>query len=268
VIGIGRKINSFLDVKSIVTKLRDAGCVFAEDEAQLLISEANCKEDLIKKVEKRVAGLPLEYVVGWAHFCGLRIILEEGVFIPRQRTKFLVSKAVDLACSGDIVVDLCCGSGAIGAALASELREISLYCSDIDPIATEYARRNVSKLGGYVSEGDLYEALPPSIKGNVNILVANVPYVPTKAIELLPSEARLYEPNLALDGGEDGLHVLRRVVEEAPIWLASGGHLLIETSEMQAPQTFEIFTNAGLSTKVVRNMELDATVVIGTNPTL
>ncbi|MGV3465148.1 MAG: putative protein N(5)-glutamine methyltransferase [Heyndrickxia sp.] len=254
-------------VQSIITRLRNAGCVFAEDETRLLISEASSLGDLIKKVEKREAGLPLEYVIGLAHFCGLRIALEQGVFIPRQRTEFLVRQAVNLAGSGDVVVDLCCGSGAIGAALAADLRSIYLYCSDIDPIAIQCARRNVTKFGGHVFEGDLYKALPQSIKGKTNILVANVPYVPTEAIELLPSEARLYEPNLALDGGIDGLHVLRRVVEEAPNWLVSGGHLLIETSEMQASKTYEIFANAGLSTKVVREAELDATVVIGTNPT-
>ncbi|GIN86327.1 methylase [Heyndrickxia sporothermodurans] len=268
-IGINKKINLFLNnqtVNSIINKLRNAGCVFAEDETQLLISESQSLEDLIKKVEMRVVGLPLEYVIGWAHFCGLRIEVEQGVFVPRQRTEFLVRQARNLACSRDIVVDLCCGSGAIGAALAANLGEIYLYCSDIDPIAIQCARRNITKFGGHIFEGDLYKALPQSIKGYINILIANVPYVPTKAIELLPSEARLYEPNLALDGGDDGLNILRKVVEEAPNWLAPGGHLLIETSEMQASQTFEIFAKAGLSTTVVRDEELDATVVIGTNP--
>ena len=99
----------------------------------------------------------------------------------------------------------------------------------------------------------------------MNILVANVPYVPTKAIKLLPQEARLYEPKVALDGGEDGLDIQRRVAEEALLWLAPGGHLLIETSEMQTPQTFEIFDSVGLTTKVIRDEELDATIVVGSN---
>ncbi|WP_051633862.1 putative protein N(5)-glutamine methyltransferase [Bacillus sp. UNC41MFS5] len=252
-------------VTSIVHKLRSAGCVFAEDETQLLVSEAQSLEDLINKVEMRADGLPIEYVIGWAQFCGLRIEVERGVFVPRQRTKFLVGQAKELACSGDIVVDLCCGSGAIGAALAAAMGDIMLYGSDIDPIAIRCARRNVTKFGGRIFEGDLYKALPQWMKGHINILVANVPYVPTKAIELLPLEARLYEPNLALDGGEDGLNILRKLVKEAPYWLAPGGHLLIETSGIQAPQTYEIFTNTGLAAKVVRDVELDATVVIGTN---
>ncbi|MDR6121263.1 release factor glutamine methyltransferase [Bacillus sp. SLBN-46] len=252
-------------VTSIVNQLRSAGCVFAEDETQLLVSEAQSLEDLIKKVEMRVDGLPLEHVIGWAPFCGLQIEVERGVFVPRKRTEFLVRQAEELACSGDLVVDLCCGSGAIGAALAAAMGDIMLYGSDIDPIAIPCARKNVSKFGGHVFEGDLYEALPQWMRGRINILVANVPYVPTKAIELLPLEARLYEPNLALDGGVDGLNILRRVVKEAPDWLAPGGHLLIETSEMQASRTFEVFAQSGLATKVARDAERDATVVIGTN---
>ncbi len=241
------------------------GCVFAEDETQLLIREARTPEDLKKMVEMRANGLPLEYVVGYAKFCGLRIEVDLGVFVPRPRTEFLVHQAEALSCSGDIIVDLCCGSGAVGVALAAALERVKLYSVDIDPVAVRCASRNVTDFGGHVFEGDLYNTLPHSLKGNVNILVANVPYVPTEAIKLLPQEARLHEPKLALDGGEDGLDIQRRVAEEAFLWLAPGGHLLIETSEMQAPQTFEIFASAGLTTKVVRDGELDATVIIGSN---
>jgi release factor glutamine methyltransferase len=140
-----------------------------------------------------------------------------------------------------------------------------LHSVDIDPIAVHCASRNIADLGGNVYEGDLYNALPRSLRGRVNIIVANVPYVPTDAIKLLPQEARLYEPKVALDGGKDGLDLQRKAAEEAPRWLAPGGHLLVETSKRQAAKTFEIFTNAGLMAKIVRDEELDATVVIGTN---
>ncbi|PFD35434.1 putative protein N(5)-glutamine methyltransferase [Bacillus cereus] len=251
--------------KCIINRLQSAGCVFAEEETRLLISEARTPEDLKKMVEMRADGLPLEYVVGYAEFCGLRIEVDQGVFVPRQRTEFLVHQAEALSCFGDIVVDLCCGSGAVGVALATALGQVELYSVDIDPVAVRCASRNVTDFGGHVFEGDLYTALPHSIKGHVNTLVANVPYVPTKAIKLLPQEARLHEPKGALDGGEDGLDIQRRVAKEAILWLAPGGHLLIETSEMQATQTFEIFAGAGLTTKVARDEELDATVVIGSN---
>ncbi|MED1111921.1 putative protein N(5)-glutamine methyltransferase [Bacillus paramycoides] len=251
--------------KCIINRLQSAGCVFAEDETRLLISEARTPDDLKKMVEMRADGLPLEYVVGYAEFCGLRIEVDRGVFVPRQRTEFLVHQAEALSCFGDIVVDLCCGSGAVGVALAAALGRVELYSVDIDSVAVRCASRNVTDFGGHVFEGDLYKALPHSLKGHVNTLVANVPYVPTEAIKLLPQEARLHEPKVALDGGEDGLDIQRRVAKEAFLWLAPGGHLLIETSEMQATQTVEIFVGAGLTTKVARDEELDATVVIGLN---
>lgn len=247
----------------IINKLRSAGCVFAEDETRLLIAEARTPEDLMKMVAMRTNGLPLEYVVGYAEFCDLRIEVDRGVFVPRKRTEFLVHKAEALSSSGDIIVDLCCGSGAVGVALAVALGRVELYSVDIDPVAVRCASRNLMDFGGYVFEGDLFKPLPHSLKGHVDILVANVPYVPTEAIKLLPQEARLHERKVALDGGKDGLDIQRRIAKEAVLWLAPGGHLLIETSEMQARQTFEIFSGAGLTTKVTRDEELDATVVIG-----
>lgn len=102
----------------------------------------------------------------------------------------------------------------------------------------------------------------------MDILVSNAPYVPTGAIKWLPQEARIFEPKVALNGGEDGHDIQRRLAEEAPLWLAPGGHLLVETSERQAPQTVEIFASHGLITKVARNDELDATVVIAKKPGL
>jgi release factor glutamine methyltransferase len=219
-------------------------------------------------VNLRMTGTPLEYVLGWAKFCGIRIIIDPGVFVPRLRTEFLVQKAVDLSVTGAIVVDLCCGTGAVGAAIAKGLDWIQLYAVDIDPIAVRCALRNVTNIAGHVFEGDLYKALPAKLRGKVEILVANAPYVPTEAMKLLPQEARLHEPKVALDGGNDGLDIQRRVAEEASLWLAPGGHLLVETSQMQAPQTLEIFAQFGLIPQLTYNNDLDATVVIGTKPNL
>jgi len=264
----------------IVTRLRAAGCVFAEDEARLLISAARTPADLAAMVDRRAAGLPLEHVLGWAQFCGLRIAVDPKVFVPRRRTEFLVRQAAALAGlaaspAGQalarprvVVVDLCCGSGAVGAALVAALDRVELYAVDIDPAAVRCARRNVGAAGGQVYEGDLYEPLPATLRGRVDVLVANAPYVPTEAIGLLPPEARIHEPQAALDGGTDGLDVLRRVIAAAPLWLAPGGHLLVETSERQAPQAVETFARNGLIPRVVSSNELNATVVIGTRPAL
>jgi release factor glutamine methyltransferase len=266
---MGKQINFNMDdetEKCIITRLRTAGCVFAEDETRWLISEATTPEALAAMVERRVAGFPLEHIIGWADFCGIRIAVEPGVFVPRRRTEFLVQQAAALAMPGAIVVDLCCGTGAVGAALAKALGWIELYAIDIDPGSVRCARRNVTSIGGNVYEGDLYQPLPTKLRGRVDVLVANAPYVPTKAIKLLPQEARKHEARVALDGGEDGLDVQRRVATEAPLWLAPGGHLLVETSQPQALQTAEIFARNGLTPRVANYDELDATVIIGTRP--
>jgi release factor glutamine methyltransferase len=262
---------------AIVTRLRAAGCVFAEDEARLLISAASTPADLAAMVDRRAAGQPLEHVVGWAKFCGLRIAVDPGVFVPRRRSEFLVRQAVGLACraaashSGQagppaVIVDLCCGSGALGAAVTAALDRAELHAADVDPAAVRCARRNLAACGGRVYEGDLYQPLPSTLRGRVGILLANVPYVPTEAVQTLPPEARLHEARLALDGGPDGLDVLRRVAAAAPPWLAPGGHLLIETSERQALRAAEAFTRHGLAARVVSSADLNATVIIGTRP--
>jgi release factor glutamine methyltransferase len=278
-----------VDEPLVVTRLRAAGCVFAEDEARLLMATARSPDELSAMVERRAGGLPLEQVLGWAEFCGLRIAVDPGVFVPRRRTEFLVQQAV-LALGGRpprippilggslcpqtpsgppvppwarpraIIVDLCCGAGAIGAALAAAMDRAEVHAVDIDPAAVRCARRNVP---GPVYQGDLYDPLPARLRGRIGILAANVPYVPSDEIGLLPAEARAHEPLVALDGGADGLDVLRRVAAGAPAWLARGGYLLIETSERQAPRAAAAFADSGLSPRVVTSADLSATVVIG-----
>ncbi|MEE1930232.1 putative protein N(5)-glutamine methyltransferase [Streptomyces sp. TRM 70351] len=247
----------------VVPRLRAAGCVFAEDEARLLAAAARDAAELDALVERRVAGLPLEHVVGWAEFCGLRIAVDTGVFVPRRRTEFLVRRAAELAAPGDVVVDLCCGSGAVGAAVAAAAGPVALYACDVEPAAVRCARRNVAGHGGRVFRGDLYEPLPDALRGRVRVLLANAPYVPTDALGLLPAEARVHEPRVALDGGADGLDVQRRVIADARHWLAPGGCLLVETGERQAARTAAAFARHGLVPRVAADPGLEATVVTG-----
>jgi len=161
-------------------------------------------------------------------------------------------------------VDLCCGSGALGVALTTALGQVELYATALDPVAVRCARRNVAAVGGQVYQGDLYEPLPATLRGRADILLANAPYVPTGEVALLPPEARDHEPQLSLDGGADGLDILRQVAQAAPQWLAPGGHLLSETSERQAPRLVDAMARAGLVPQVARSGELNATVIIGT----
>jgi release factor glutamine methyltransferase len=212
-------------------------------------------------VSRRVAGEPLEQVLGWAEFCGLRIIVAPGVFVPRRRTEFLVRQAAALASPGAVIVDLCCGAGAIGAALAAGVERAEVHAADVDPAAVRCARQNLP--ASRVYSGDLYEPLPAALRGRVQVLTANVPYVPTPEIGYLPPEAREHEPPAALDGGPDGLDVLRRVAAGAPGWLAPGGHLLIETSERQATVAQAAFAACGLGTRIAGSADLGVAVVIG-----
>jgi release factor glutamine methyltransferase len=138
-----------------------------------------------------------------------------------------------------------------------------VHAADIDPAAVRCARQNITGPSGHVYTGDLYEPLPAGLRGRVGVLVANVPYVPTREISFLPPEARTHEPLAALDGGADGLEVLRRVAAGAPTWLAPGGHLLIETSERQVTAAQAAFAASGLAVRVARSSDLEATVIVG-----
>jgi release factor glutamine methyltransferase len=214
-------------------------------------------------VDRRASGLPLEHVLGWAEFCGLRLAVDPGVFVPRRRTEFLARQAIAQARGTAVVVELCCGVGAVSAVLAAALDLAEVHAADIDPAAVRCARRNLAAAGGQVYEGDLYAPLPAALRGRVDVLVANAPYVPTAEIRLQPPEARLHEPRVALDGGTDGLDVLRRVIAGAPSWLAPAGGVLVEASERQAPELAAAVTRAGLIPRVASCDELGATVVTG-----
>ena len=245
----------------VVDRLRAAGCVFAEDEAALLVAAAVDDGDLAALVARRVAGEPLEQLLGWAAFDGRRIALAPGVFVPRVRSVFLAERAAAAARAGSVVLDLCCGSGALGAAVAARVPGIELHAADLDPAAVACARVNLPDAA--VHEGDLFDALPSTLRGRVDVLVSNVPYVPTSAIALMPPEARDHEPRLALDGGHDGLAVARRVLAGAPVWLAPGGTVLFETSEAQVPAALAAVSAAGLTAAVDSDDERGATVVSG-----
>ncbi|HEY4153088.1 MAG TPA: putative protein N(5)-glutamine methyltransferase [Pseudolysinimonas sp.] len=251
----------------IVRRLRAAGCVFAEQEAALLVAEARDKVGLERMVVRRVAGEPLEQIVGWAEFAGIRFVVERGVFVPRHRTEFLVQQAVELGHRDAVMLDLCCGVGALGVAVRSRLGEgVELHAADLDPAAVRCARLNVQP--GTVYLGDLYDPLPESLRGRVELLLANAPYVPTQELSLLPPEAREHENVIALDGGDDGLSVHRRIIAGAPTWLTPGGRLLIEVSVAQAPVAASLMQDAGLWVQTATDDDDDdvTTVMIGRRP--
>ena len=273
----------------VVARLRAAGCVFAEDEAALLREAAGpgarAEVALEGLVARRVAGEPLEHLLGWVAFAGRRWSVGPGVFVPRRRTELMVRAALALARpAGPLlaqptapvtVVDLCCGCGAVGGAVALGLRaqgaHMVLHAADVAVAATDHARRNLEPLGGRVHTGDLFDALPAHLRGGVDVLLCNAPYVPTDAIATMPPEARDHEPAVALDGGGDGLDVVRRVVAGAREWLAPGGSLLFEVGTGQVDAATRLVGSHGLRPRVVTDDDPDAddatggTVVVATS---
>jgi release factor glutamine methyltransferase len=242
----------------LVAALRAAGCVFAEEEARLLLAEASTPGELMAWAARRMAGEPLEYVVGWAGFAGLRVAVEPGVFVPRRRSELVVEAASREP--ADVVVDLCCGTAALGAALARHWPWAEVHAADCDSVAVACARRNLPP--EHVHEGDLYAALPDDLRGRVDLVVANAPYVPTGRIATMPREARDHEHRVALDGGADGLDVLRRVAEGAPSWLRPGGRLVVEAGGDQAERMASLVTAEGMSATVETDDDHGGTVVI------
>ncbi|BAL86377.1 putative methyltransferase [Actinoplanes missouriensis 431] len=250
-----------LATSDAVHRLRAAGCVFAEEEAAVLAEAAADAAMLAAMVERRAAGEPLEQIVGYADFAGVRVRLRPGVFVPRVRSELLVRLAAEEAASkeGSVVADLCCGSGALGLAVRARVNGITLHAADLDPVAVACARDN---LGGDVHQGDLYAALPEHLRGSVDVLIANVPYVATRHIPFLPAEARDHEPRTALDGGDDGLAVFRAVAERARDWLSPTGLLLSEITEAQAATACAVADGNGLTATVTSDDDLDAYAII------
>jgi release factor glutamine methyltransferase len=199
-----------------VARLRAAGSVFAEDEARLLGGN-----DAL--IERRVAGERLEHVLGWAEFCGLRIEVDPGVFIPRPQTEALAERAA--AQCPRVAVDLFAGSAAIACVIKARNPGARVVAGEIDQVALACARRNGERYGVEVFASNVDSGLPPELAGRVDVLTANVPYVPTSELAFVPHDG---EPSATLDGGADGLEWLRRVAAAAARWLAPGGVLLSE----------------------------------------
>jgi release factor glutamine methyltransferase len=248
---------------TIVAELRAAGSVYAEDEARLLMDAGGAGADLTSMVARRVAGEPLEWIVGWAAFGTedgdvIRVAVAPGVFVPRGRTIELALAAADLLPPDGVAVDLCCGSGAIAAYLHHLVPGASYYAADLDPAAAACARGNLPF--ATVLTGDLFAPVPDALRGTIDVVTANTPYVPSDQVALMPVDAKDFEPLHTLDGGPDGLDLLRRIAGEVPGWLRPGGTVLIEIAEGQYDAAKDAFEGAGLLTTA--RIDPDGTTVI------
>jgi release factor glutamine methyltransferase len=198
---------------------------------------------------------PIAYLTGRAHFFNLEFDVTRDVLIPRPDTETLVENVIQavrrqLVLDAPRVLDLCTGSGCIAAAIAHSLKNAVVIATEISPSAAAVARRNVENLGlagrVTVEEGDLFEPLLRIVDPQpFDLIVANPPYIPSAQIESLDRSVRDYEPIRALDGGEDGLALHRRIVAEAPGRLNAGGRIFLEIQFDQGPASRELVEGAG-----------------------
>ncbi len=228
-----------MELAEAVVALRAAGCVYAEDEAELIWSTLVVSGDRDSAVALRASGMPLEQVVGWAEFGEVRVALAPGVFVPRRRAEAILAPAVALRPSARVVVDLGCGAGALAASLAALLPDADVHGVELDPAAAACARRT----GGFtVHEGSWWSGLPASLAGRVDLAVAYLPHVPTRHLGDIHPDFRAHEPVLSVDGGADGLGPLGEVRAGLDEWLAPDGVFVTLLALEQVPGGAEVLT--------------------------
>ncbi|MEA2828312.1 MAG: release factor glutamine methyltransferase [Actinomycetota bacterium] len=225
----------------IAARLSAAGCVAPDQEAAELVAAARDPEELEALVVRRMSGEPLAWLVGSVDFCGIRVAVHPGVYVPRWQSEALARRAAALLPPAGVAVDLCTGAGAVACVLQAEAPSAVVVASDIDPRAVACALAN--RVHALV--GDLDQPLPATLRGEVDVMTAVVPYVPTDELSFLPRDVVAYEPRPALDGGPGGLRLLSAVVRLSPRWLRPGGWLLLELGGDQAPTVAAAMTAAG-----------------------
>lgn len=222
--------------------LAEAGCIAAFEEADELIQAAAGDPDALDDlVSRRTDGEPIAWLTGAVTFCGVRLLVAPGVYVPRWQTESLARRAVTLLPSAGVAADVCTGAGAIAAVLAAAAPAARVLATELDNRAAQCARRN----GVEVFDGFLDDPLPRELEQRVDVLTAVVPYVPTDSLRLLPRDVQAFEPRLALDGGIDGTDLLVEVARRSVGWLSPGGWLLLELGGDQAEPIGQLLHELG-----------------------
>jgi release factor glutamine methyltransferase len=207
-------------------------------------------------VKRRRAREPIAYILGEREFYGRAFRVDRRVLVPRPDTETLVEVALQRTADRSLsarVLDLCTGSGCVAITLARERPTTLVFAADVNADALAVARENALRLGAYnvaFRHGDLFGAVDPALR--FDLVTANPPYIANAEIDGLEPEVRDHEPRLALEGGGDGLDVVRRLVAEAPRHLATSGKLAIEVGFGEAPAAAELFTKAGFRDVEIR----------------
>ena len=253
--------------RDAAARLRDAGVASPEAEARWLVEEAAPEPDgpvttralahFDAMLERRAAGEPLQYVLGRWAFRTLDLLVDRRVLIPRPETELLAEVALAelRRLGGRVAVDLGTGSGAIALSLAVEERSVEVWGTDRSADALAVARANVAGIGRAGARvrlvaGDWFDALPDDLRGSVDVIVTNPPYVAEG--DALPPEVARWEPSEALFAGGDGLDDVRRIVAHAPRWLRRPGALIVEMAPTQASVVASLADEAGFSHVEIR----------------
>jgi release factor glutamine methyltransferase len=205
------------------------------------------RNEVLAMATRRAAGEPLQYVLGGTGFRHLDLLVGPGVFIPRPETELVVEKAMERLPRHGIVVDIGAGSGAIALALAQERPDAVVYATELSEDASAWMKRNIKKTGLEVEllSGDLFSPLPPELKGRIDVVVSNPPYIPTEDADLLPVDVRAHEPPDALFAGTTGLDIVLRLIQESPAWLKEDGWLVMEIGDRQDKVIGALLQDAG-----------------------
>ncbi len=228
--------------------------IFMQHDRPVLGDELDRYRELVRR---RAAGQPLQTILGETEFYSRAFKVEPGVFIPRPETERLVEIAAALVAPGDrsllepVAVEIGTGTGVIAVSLALEVPRLAVWATDLNPAAVDLARRNAHRHGvdGRVTvlEGSRYTPLPARLKGGVDLLVSNPPYIASAEIENLEREVAEHDPRLALDGGADGLVFYRALAAGLGPWLRPGGHLAVEIGADQGQAVPAIFAASGIT---------------------
>jgi release factor glutamine methyltransferase len=226
---------------AVVHRLGAAGCVAAEDEAALFIAAAPDPHTLETWICRREHGEPPSWITGRAQFCGRALHVAPGVYVPRPQTEELARRAAVLLPDHGRALDLCTGAGAVAAYLRASVPTAAVFGADVDRGAAACAARN----GVAAVVADVGQ--PLRARDGFDVVTAVAPYVPTGELTLLPADVQRYEPRVALDGGADGLDLVRRVIAAAARLLRPGGWLLIEVGADQDQRLARSFTRNGFA---------------------
>jgi release factor glutamine methyltransferase len=225
---------------AVVARLERAGCINASEEADQLRAATTTAEQLEAALTRRAAGEPLAWITGRTSFCGMTLHVDPGVYVPRRQTESLAEKAGARLPATGRAADLCTGSGAVAAHLRAVAPDARIVAVDSDPLAVRCARSN--RVTAIV--GDLGA---PLASDSFDLVTAVAPYVPTGALAFLPRDVTDHEPRAALDGGADGLHVVRRAIADAARLLRVGGSIVLEIGGDQLDPTTAALADAGFA---------------------